>query len=100
MKEKPKSIFTAWGMEEDEYPHALVGGDKPITFGDGSTDPECEKAFYTIEACTWEEAMAIYYIRQGWDPYRPNGEATPCPECGALHYSHGSGSCWQCDHKC
>jgi hypothetical protein len=66
MKEKEKTIFTAWGLENEKLPHALVGGEDPITFNDGSVDPDCQKRFYTIEACTWEEAMAIYHLRQGW----------------------------------
>ena len=98
-QEREKIIYTAWGLEEDKYPCMLIGGDKPLTFSDGSIDPDCQKMFYQISACTHEEAMAIYYLRQGWAPYRPEGDASPCPECGALHYSKGSGQCWSCQHS-
>ena len=99
-KEREKRIFTAWGREDEEYPHMLVGGEEPLKFNDGSTDPDCQKKFFTISACTSEEAMAIYHLRQGWEPYRPEGKATYCPECGALHYPNGSGMCWSCSHQC
>ncbi|WP_133296174.1 hypothetical protein [Zooshikella ganghwensis] len=99
-KEREKSIYTAWGIEDDAGPCMLIAGDKPLTFNDGSVDPDCQKKYYTISACTWEEAMAIYYLRQGWDPYRPEGEAKACPQCGALLYSEGSGQCWSCNHQC
>ena len=99
-KEKDRSTFTAWGSETAEHPSILVAGDEALQFNDGSTDPECQKKFYAISACTWEEAMAIYHLRQGWDSYCPEGEATRCPDCGALHYSQGSGMCWSCTHHC
>ena len=83
MKENKLLKFTAWGLEDEEFPHMLVGGEEPARFGNGEIDPDCQKKFYTIEACTWEEAMSIYHLRQGWEPYKPHGEATPCPECGA-----------------
>ena len=51
---------------------------------------------YRFEAATWEEANAIHHSRQGWAPYRPQGEAAPCPDCGATHYPEGSGQCWSC----
>lgn len=52
---------------------------------------------YVIEAATWEEAMAVHHIRQGWEPYDPGGEAAPCPNgCGALYYPQGSGMCRIC----
>nr|BDD43615.1 hypothetical protein 9 [Gammaproteobacteria bacterium] len=98
-KEGKKYIYTAWGLEEDEYPCALVKGDKPLTFNDGTIDPDCQKRFYEISACNFEEAMAIYHLRQGWDPYRPEGKVTGCPECGALYYPKSSGQCWSCGHQ-
>lgn len=95
-----KRIFTSWGSKEAKYPHTLVSGEGPPTFNDGSLEPNCEQLFWRIEAATWEEAMAIYHLRQGWEPYRPEGKAEPCPDCGALNYPEGSGQCWQCHHQC
>ena len=55
------------------------------------------KLMYSIEASTWEEAMAVHHIRMGWEPYQPSGEAQPCPhKCGALYYPQGSGFCRNC----
>ena len=34
---------------------------------------------YQIAADTPEEASAIHYLRQGWGPYKPVGEAEECP---------------------
>lgn len=52
-----------------------------------------------IEVGSWEEARAIQSIRLGWKPYTPVGEASPCPNCGALLYAEGSGKCWNCDRQ-
>lgn len=51
---------------------------------------------YRFEAATHEEASAVHALRQGWAQYRPIGQASPCPTCGALLYADGSGECWRC----
>lgn len=94
-----KKIYTTWGLEKDEQPHTLVEGEGPLRFSNGEADPRCEKLFWIIEACSPEEAMSIYYLRQGWAPYKPEGEAEPCPKCGAMFYPKGSGQCWQCSYN-
>ncbi len=38
------------------------------------------KLVYRIEADTWEEAMAVHYIKQGRRPYVPEGGAISMPE--------------------
>jgi len=53
-------------------------------------------SIYTFEAATWEEGMAIHFLRQGWNPYRPSGKAAECPTCKATYYPAGSGVCWRC----
>jgi hypothetical protein len=53
---------------------------------------------YEFVSDTWEEAMAVHNLRQGWAPYVPNGDAAPCPQCAAHYYPHGSGDCWRCGH--
>ena len=92
-------IFTSWGTKDSNCPHTRIGGDGPPRFKDGTLQPDCEKLFWHIEVATWEEAMSIYNLRQGWEPYRPEGKAEPCPNCGALYYPEGSGQCWQCPHQ-
>lgn len=54
------------------------------------------RLLYEIVAETYEEAMAIHYLRQGWAPYVPTGEAMPCPQCSTPFYPEGSGDCWRC----
>jgi len=51
---------------------------------------------YSIESATGEEAAAIHALRQGFEPYRPQGESAPCPKCEAVIYPDASGDCWRC----
>jgi hypothetical protein len=54
------------------------------------------KLLYTIDAASFEEAMAIHHLRQGGEPYHP-GRAALCPRgCGAYYYPDGSGECPLC----
>ena len=94
-----KRILTAWGRNQDEQPHILVQGENALKFANGNVDPECQKLFWKFDACSYEEAMAIYYTRLGWAPYKPTGESQPCPKCAAMFYPEGSGQCWQCDYE-
>src|SRR6266478_3110811 len=95
-----KRVFSAWGKAKDRRPSVLVSGEEPPRFANGELQPDCERFFWRIEAATWEEAQAVYHLRQGWEPYRPQGTAGPCPECGELFYRNGSGQCWNCTYKC
>lgn len=88
-------VFTAWG--KDGVAHTLVPGDDVPRFANGHPQPDCEDLIYKIEASNWEEASAIYHLRQGWEPFQPILPAQPCPQCGALYYPMGSGQCWRCD---
>jgi hypothetical protein len=91
--------YSVWSTKDDPIGHTLMEGLEPLTFNDGSKDPDAELMLYSFEAETFEEAMSIYYIRQGWVPYKRDGEAEPCPKCGALYYPKGSGECWQCHYN-
>jgi hypothetical protein len=51
---------------------------------------------WEIEVDTPEEAMTIYQLRMGLEPYTPKGEARKCPNCGAVYYPKDSGVCWRC----
>lgn len=62
----------------------------------GRPIPEGSRQLYTFEAATWEEAMAEHHRRQGFKPYQPEGEATPCVRCGDPVYQEGSGDCGKC----
>ena len=87
-------IFTAWGTKGT--PNTLVDGEGRPKFANGTLMPNCDELIFTIQAATWEEAMAIYNIRLGHDPYRPIGKPEKCPKCGAVFYPKGSGECWRC----
>ena len=63
----------------------------------GLLSPDAE-LLYKIEAATYEEACAIHYLRMGWAPYSPSGEAASCPKCAAIFYPDSSGECWRCDY--
>jgi hypothetical protein len=93
-------VFTAWGQEGSPIAGTLVGGEGPPAYCNGEIMPDCEKFFYRIDAATLEEAHAIHDLRRGYAPGAPMGDAAPCPDCGAKHYPHSSGQCWQCDHHC
>ncbi len=48
---------------------------------------------YQIEAATFEEALAIHYLRMGYGPYQPGSEPLECPLCSNYYYL-GSGKCF------
>ena len=52
---------------------------------------------YSVDACSWEEAMAIHHLRQGFEPYQAEGDPEPCPQgCSTHYYPGGSGICPLC----
>jgi hypothetical protein len=95
-----KRIYSAWAKHGSSLPNCLAEGIDPPRFNNGDVDPDCQVRLWTIEVGSLEEALAIRNLRCGWEPYEPEGEAEPCPTCGAMHYPMGSGQCWQCDHQC
>ena len=88
--------YSVWANKGDKIGHTLMAGLDPLTFNDGSIDPDAEIMLYSFDAETYEEAMSIYHIRQGWAPYKPGGDSEYCPKCSAIFYPNGSGECWQC----
>jgi hypothetical protein len=55
---------------------------------------------WEIHVATLEEALAVYHLRMGFEPYVPEGNPQPCPKCGAVFYPEGSGQCWRCGRIC
>ena len=52
------------------------------------------KFLHRIEADTFEEALAVHYLRIGRKPFQPNGKPVKCPKgCGAYFYPESSGEC-------
>ncbi len=50
-----------------------------------------------VQAATWEEAMSIWNLRRGFEPYYPFGESAECPNiCGQWYWPEGSGYCPRC----
>ena len=87
-------IYTAWG--KNGAPNTIVEGEERPKFINGTLMPDCDEVIFAIQAATWEEAMSIYNLRLGHDPYRPIGEPANCPKCDAIYYPEGSGECWRC----
>lgn len=56
------------------------------------------RLIYTLQAETGEEASAVHYLRMGFSPYYPMGEAIKCPKCSHGHYYLGGGYCY-CGYK-
>lgn len=55
------------------------------------------KLLHKFSASSHEEANAIHHLRMGWEPYKPVGDPTLCPNnCGSYYYSNGSGVCPNC----
>jgi hypothetical protein len=52
---------------------------------------------FEVTAETFEEAMSIYHLRKGFEPYVPTGKPARCPVCAAWYYPGGSGQCWRSD---
>lgn len=69
-----------------------------ISVADHVPDLNDYNKIYSIYAETWEEAMAIHNLREGYSPYYPEGEAEICLNCSNFYYPKGSGECF-CGHK-
>ena len=55
------------------------------------------KLIHSFTAATFEEAMSIYYLRMGYESYKPQGEPKLCPQnCGSFYYPEGSSQCPYC----
>ena len=88
--------WEAWEDPADKSITLLGSGEGKIQQANGLLSTEAT-LLYRFQAQTFEEASAIHALRMGWDPYRPIGEPTPCPRCGAIYYPGGSAECWRCD---
>lgn len=56
---------------------------------------------HILKASTYEEAMSIYNLRMGFEPYKPAGKPIKCPNnCGSFFYPEGSGECPYCGSIC
>ena len=84
--------YEVWSADEGtQLSCVLEGTVEPHIFGDDA------KILFSLEASTHEEAMSIYHLRMGFEPYKPLGESAKCPnECGASYYPLGSGECPFC----
>lgn len=55
---------------------------------------------WEVNAATLEEALSIYHLRMGFEPFVPEGSWQPCPKCASPFYPKGSGECWRCGKIC
>ena len=86
------STWTVWASF-DRSEIALVRGEGPPRFADGSRQPNSDTLLWRIEAATYEEAAAVHHLRMGWEPYKPPGEQAQCPRCTGTFFPEGSGEC-------
>jgi hypothetical protein len=92
-----KKIYEAWSED----------GDTTFALAENILDQRQKgllrpdaKLLYRIEADTFDEALAVHYLRHGWTPYQP-GKPAKCPnECGAYFYPESSGECPNCGKIC
>jgi hypothetical protein len=89
-------IYQAWRDADGVSLSDLTGIQSQRDNGQLSVDAVLE---YELGAATFEEALAIHNLRQGFGPHVPMGEPAQCPQCAAWFYPQGSGQCWRCDHK-
>jgi len=89
-------IFEAWSDPKDDSIQ-LSDAEHTDESKENNTLSKNAKLLYSIAAATLEEASAIHHLRMGWEPYRPNGKAQPCPnKCGSMYYPESSGECPVC----
>ena len=88
--------YEAWAEDGGLTVSTVEGIVKQRTAGQLSAEA---RLLYRFDAATWEEAMAIHHLRQGWEPYKA-GKAAHCPTCDSYFYPEGSGLCWSCGYKC
>lgn len=93
-----RRIFSAW-RSLDGCETTLVGGEGPPRFANGELQPNCEIMLWRIEVGSYEEAAAIHNLRLGLNPYVPEGDSAPCPNCGSMYFPENSGQCWNCDYE-
>ena len=95
-----RKLYEAWG-EESDGSIAFAPAERIDEHRAQGLIAEGAKLLHRVEADTWEEAMAVHYIKMGWSPYVPEGEPQACPRgCGALFYPEGSGECPNCGRIC
>jgi hypothetical protein len=69
-------IYTAWGdWTGGGFAHTLVPGTSP-RFHDGTPMPDCTRLVYTIEADSWDEAVAKFDELRGWNQPKRKAEST------------------------
>jgi len=88
-------IYTLWSTSAGDQNIFVEGTDRPAK-SNGEPHEYAEILAFRVEVATWEEAQAIKHLRLGYEPYSPQGDATPCPSCKAFYYPEGSGKCWKC----
>jgi hypothetical protein len=95
-----KKVYGAW---QDEAECSITFAPLEVIEDERANGNLTDKAklLHRVEADTFEEALAVHYIKMGWRPFVPMGEAKECPRgCGAMFYPEGSGECPKCGPIC
>ena len=105
------SVFAHPGMVQLSTPKQKIkwqawGSGASITFApsaridalkaDGTIEDD-QILLHEIVAATGEDAMTQHHQKMGWEPYKPVGEPSACPnKCGGDYYPDGFGDCPHC----
>lgn len=90
-----KKTYEVWRSEDDSI--LCSTAESVVRLRESGMLDEGAALLHRFEAATYEAAMSIHYAQMGWEPYKPMGESTPCPNaCGAEYYPEGSGECPNC----
>ncbi len=89
-----KNHFEVWEYEGEIS--MILKGEREFLIKKKVLHPKSD-LIHIITASTHEEAMSIRNLRLGFEPYKPIGEAEPCPNgCGSYYFPMGSGECAYC----
>src|SRR5437867_11496871 len=71
-----KRTFEAW-QDSDGLSMTFAPRDSIQELRDKNLLAHNATLLLSVDADSYEEAMAIYHLRMGWAPYRPEGESSP-----------------------
>lgn len=84
-------LFECWEMEDGSIQFGTYESNRK-----SAPKEERKRLVHCVDLPTFEEALAVHHLRMGWGPFKPMGNAEPCPACGAFYYPEGTGACYRC----
>ena len=88
-------VYTVWKIDNELGAPQLVFGEDIPRNANGTPWSKSNELLYRFEAASNDEAMAIFSLRCGHQPYQP-GPPAPCHKCGSVIYPESFGDCWRC----